>query len=196
MKPTTIISCEVFRAALEYLGLEKKYPRLSVRYLPSNLHTRPHMLKDFVIHAICEAQQRHQNVICLYGDCFPDIGDFCKERGVIKVPGVHCYEILLGSERFRGILNETAGTYFLEHDLIEDFENLCLLPLELYDDEMRKYFFQHYQRVVYVKQPLDRNLVARANELASFLNLTLEVQDADYSYLEQELGRLMDEIRV
>lgn len=115
---------------------------------------------------------------------------------MIKVPGVHCYEMLLGRERFRRIMNESAGTYFLEHDLIEDFENLCLRPLELYDDEMREYFFQHYERVVYVKQPLDGNLVVRANELAAFLDLTLEVEDADYSLLERELARLIHEVPV
>lgn len=192
MRPTTIISCDVFRAALRYLGLGKRYPHVSVTYLPSNLHIRPHILKDLVLETIDKAQQRREEVICLYGDCFPDICDCCRERGAVKVPGAHCYEILLGHEHFQRIMDETAGTYFMERDLIEDFENLCIRPLELYDDEIRGYFFQHYQRVVYVKQPLDRNLVGRANELAAFLNLALEVQDADYSHLERELSRLID----
>ncbi len=193
-KPTTIVACDVFRAALQYLGLGKKYPHVSVRYLPSNLHVRPHMLKDFVLNAIDEAQQRRERSICLYGDCFPDICGCCQEHGAIKVPGAHCYEILLGRDRFKRIMNESAGTYFLEHDLIQDFENLCLRPLELYDDEMREYFFQHYQRVIYVKQPLDGDLMARANELAAFLDLILEVEEADYSLLERELSRLIEEI--
>ena len=186
-----IIACSVFKPAIEALQLEKIYLNLRLTYLPSNLHLRPQELKNRMLTRIKAAQKRNERVICLYGDCFPDIDDFCQEHGVIKVPGHYCYEMLLGSDRFRQILNEMAGTYFAEKELIQNFEDYCVIPLELYDEEMKRYCFNQYQRLLYVRQPSDPDLAARAGEVADFIGLSLDISDVDYSYLEKSLTGLL-----
>ena len=189
---TRIIACAVFRPALEYLHLEERYPKLRLSYLPSNLHLRPQELEDRLLNEITAAQKRDERVICLYGDCFPDIDDFCQRHGATKVPGHYCYEMLLGSERFQQFIEEMAGTYFLERDLILHFEEYCMVPLELHDEEMRKYCFKHYQRLLYIRQPSDPDLVPQAGELAEFLKLSLDISDVDYSQLEKVLIGLIE----
>ncbi len=134
-----IIACAVFKPALEHLQLKKRYPDLHLTYLHSQMHLRPLELKNRLLRELTAAQKRNERVICLYGDCFPDIDDFCQQHGVIKVPGHYCYEMLLGSERFRQFIDEITGTYFAEKDLILNFEEYCVRPLELHDEEMRKY---------------------------------------------------------
>jgi len=186
-----IIACAVFKPALEYLQLENKYPDLRLTYLPSNLHLRPQELQDCLLKEITSAQKRNERIICLYGNCFPGIEDFCQQRRAIKVTGDYCYEMLLGSERFRQLLDEMAGTYFLEKDLILNFEEYCMVPLELRDEEMRKRCFERYRRLLYVRQPSDPDLMPRAGELAEFLELSLDVSDADYSHLERRLIELI-----
>jgi hypothetical protein len=99
--------------------------------------------------------------------------------------------MLLGTERFRQLIEEIAGTYFLERDLILHFQEYCLVPLELHDEEMRKSCFENYKRLLYVRQPSDPDLVSRAGELAKFLDLSLDVSDADYSHLERKLIELL-----
>ena len=190
-KITRIIACKVFKPAIEALQLEKIYPNLRLLYLPSNLHLRPQELKNRVLTEIKAAQKRNERVICLYGDCFPGIEDFCQEHGVIKVPGHYCYEMLLGSDRFRQLLNEMTGTYFAEKELIQNFEDYCVIPLELHDEEMKRYCFNQYQRLLYVRQPSDPDLVARAGEVADFIGLSLDIRDVDYSYLEKSLAELL-----
>ena len=190
-KITRIIACKVFKPAIEALQLEKIYLNLRLTYLPSNLHLRPQELENRMLTRIKAAQKRNERVICLYGDCFSDIDDFCQEHGVIKVPGHYCYEMLLGSDRFRQILNEMAGTYFAEKELIQNFEDYCVIPLELYDEEMKRYCFNQYQRLLYVRQPSDPDLVARAGEVADFIGLSLAISDVDYSYLEKSLIGLL-----
>jgi len=185
-----IIACTVFKPALENLQLGKRYPNLRLTYLPSNLHLRPQDLQNRLLKRITSAQKRNERVVCLYGDCFPDIDDFCEQHGVVKVPGHYCYEILLGTERFRQLINEMTGTYFAERDLIINFEEYCMRPLELQDEEMKSYCFGQYQRLLYVRQPSDPNLVPRAGEVADFLGLSLDISDVDYSYLEKNLIKL------
>jgi len=190
-KITCIIACKVFKPAIEALRLEKIYPGLRLTYLPSNLHLRPQELKNRLLTDIKAAQKRNERVICLYGDCFPGIDDFCPEYGVTKVPGHYCYEMLLGSKRFSQLLDEMVGTYFAEKELIQNFEEYCVIPLELHDEEMKSYCFNHYQRLLYVRQPSDPDLVAGAGEVADFLGLSLAISDVDYSYLRKSLTGLL-----
>jgi len=171
--------------------MENRYPNLCLTYLPSKLHLRPQELKNRLLKEITSAQKRKERVICLYGECFPDINDFCQQHGAIKVPGHYCYEMLLGSERFKQLIDEMAGTYFAERDLILNFVEYCVRPLELDDDEMREYCFKQYQRLLYVRQPSDPDLMLQASEVAEFLELSLDISDADYSHLEKELVGLL-----
>jgi len=187
-----IIACGTFRAALETLKLEERYPDVHVTFLSSNLHVWPDKLKRRLSREVRKAQRNNERVLCLYGECFPGIDEFCERRGIIRAPVLHCYEMLLGSEQFHGIMDETAGTYFLERELIVNFEEYCVEPLELYDAEMRGSYFKHYKRVLYVRQPSDLDLVPRARELAQFLNLSLEIRDADYLYFEDKLVELIE----
>lgn len=190
---TRIIACGVFRSAVETLRLSERYPDLQFTFLPSNLHLWPHALKRYLAREVREAQEHHERVICMYGQCFPNIDEFCRERGVIRIPGMYCYEMLLGSERFHRIMDETAGTYFLERELITHFEEYCAEPLELHDEEIREYCFRHYTRVVYVRQPSDPNLLSRVKRLAQFMHLSFEIRDADYRYLDETITTTLEE---
>ena len=189
--PTRVIACGVFRPILEYLELEKRYPHVHLTFLPSNLHLRPQELETALRKEINSAKQRNEKVVCLYGNCLPDMGSFCHHLGAVKVSGFHCFEMLLGSTRYQQIIDEMPGTYFLERDIILNFEEYCLKPLELHDEEMRKSFFEHYERMVYVKQTSDPDLLSKAGELATFLQLSLQIWDADYSHLEKILTDLV-----
>ena len=186
-----LIACGVFRPALKFLRLEEKYPQLRVTFLPSNLHLYPRTLKKNLLREIDSARKRNERPLLLYGYCFPGIDEICTRNCADKVPGLHCYEMLLGSDSYDQIMAKTAGTYFLERELIVNFKDYCLDPLELYDSDIRKSFFKHYKKVMYVRQPSDPDLKAAAGKLAAFLNLSLEIIDADYSHLNKRLIHLI-----
>jgi len=189
---THIIACAVFMLAIKHLQLQKRYNNMRLTYLPARLHLKPIELKKRLQREVSKAKAKGERIICLYGDCFPGIDDFCKRRNVVKVPGSYCYEMLLGTERFKQLVDETTGTYFLEEGLIINFEDYCLQPLELQDEEMRRQCFEHYKRLLYIRQPADPDLIPRASELAQFLRLSLEVQDADYSHIDKTLTKLLN----
>ena len=195
IQPVRIISCGVFKPALEQLQLEERFRDLNVTYLPSNLHNSPNDLENYLLKEFIVSQNKSERIICLYGECFPDIDDLCKQYGVDKIEGHHCYEIILGRRIFREIMNESARTYFLEKELILNFEEYCVKPLELYDDEMKEIFFRNYERLVYVRQPSDPDLTEAVNKIADFLGLSIIVHDADYANFEKMLIELIGEDR-
>ncbi len=187
----TIIACGVFKSCLKHLDLSVRFPSVRVRYLPSYLHMNPRLLEIRLIKEMTAAIKRGERISCLYGDCFAGIRECCERFGAAKVCGFHCYEMLLGGEQFQNLMDETAGTFFLERELIMDFERCCSEPLELYDVDMRKEFFKHYKKLVYVRQPADPDLGPRAQDLARFLELALEIRDSDYSHLDRQLAQLI-----
>jgi hypothetical protein len=186
-----IVSCGVFRPSLEYLCLNENIPSLRITYLSSNLHINPDKLQDQLKKEVIASQKRGERVICLYGECFKDMDLFCDENGVARIKGHHCYEILLRAEVFRQIMDENARSYFLERDLILNFDEYCIKPLELHDREMRKLFFGNYERLIYIRQPSDPDLRPSLRRIVSYLGLSLIIRDADYPNLEGILVNLI-----
>jgi len=186
-----IIACEVFRPALVALSIEATYPHVRVTYLPSTLHSNSSELKRRLLEELTSAKSRGEKAVFLYGACFPHIDDLCEQEGAVRAPGDFCYEILLNHQRFKRFMDETAGTYFAEKDLILNFDEFCRIPLELDDEDMRKHFFGPYKRLLYIRQPSDSDLTNEAGKIAEYLDLKLEVHDADYSYLQKILDELI-----
>ena len=133
---TCIIACEVFRAAFNYLNLEDRYSHLCITYLPARLHLKPLELRKNLLREVKKARERCDRIICVYGDCFPEITNFCKRHKILKVRGFNCYEMFLGSKRFNKLLDEVTGTYFVEESIITNFDESCVKPLELHDEEI------------------------------------------------------------
>ncbi len=186
-----IIACTVFKDAITYLASWIAERPFSFSYLPSNLHLRPLELKKELLQSIEQTKTRHPCVGCLYGQCFEGIDRSILTEKVLRIPCGHCFEILLGSDRYHDIMIREAGTFFVEKELLLDFDQLCRIPLELDDPDMKELFFRHYRKIVYIRQPLDPDLSDRLHSVAKLLNLELTIEDADYTQLKAFLNHLM-----
>jgi hypothetical protein len=186
-----IIACGVFRDALRQIRPQHFHQNVSITYIIPVSHNYPERLKEEILHQIHLAQKAGDKILCLYGRCYPALDDHLNEMGIPRVPGEHCYEILLGSRRFHAIIDEEAGTYFVEKELILNFSEYCIQPLELDDPMMRESFFQHYKRLVYIRQSFDSDsIIPSFHDISQFLDLTPLVIDADYSELKTNLIEL------
>jgi hypothetical protein len=191
--PIRIIACRVFQDALKYLAVQENRPKLRISYLRAGLHNHPLELNKALSREIRVARQEGDSILCLYGQCFPGIDDFLQKESVPRIAGAHCYEMFLGSNTFQQIMEEEAGTYFLEKKLLIHFGEYCVRPLELEDAELRKSYFRHYKRLLYIRQPLDPDLLDEARDVAQFLSLELSVVDADYAELQANLFKLFND---
>lgn len=190
--PIRIIACGAFQDALKYLAVQANRADLRVSYLRAGLHNHPLELNRALCREILIARQEEENILCLYGQCFPGIDDFLQNECIPRIAGAHCYEMFLGSHAFQQIMEEEAGTYFLEKELLVHFVEYCVRPLELEDPELRKCYFRHYKRLLYIRQPLDPDLLDAAQDVAQFLSLELSVVDTDYAEMQANLFKLMN----
>jgi hypothetical protein len=190
LKGKRIIACEVFRDALRYFNISQEDIRRKILFLPSHLHLRPSDLKDQMLDRLEPGTEKTRFAGCLYGQCFPDIDSVLSERGIQRITCGNCYQILMGGNAYQRLTAEEPGSFFMEKTLIEDFDNLCRIPLELDDPQMRDWTFEHYRQVVYIRQPLDPPLMDDVRNVAEYLSLDIRVVEADYSELLLFLKRM------
>jgi hypothetical protein len=189
-----IAACGVFRSALENMGICDRFPEIKIDYLLPYLHHYPIELRKRLEKVIRRAHDLGHYVICLYGKCFPDIDVFLQERGATRPDGGHCYEMLLGHHAYETIMDEEPGTYFLEKELLMNFSEYCVEPLELDDPQMRKWFFERYKKILYIYQPGDPDLWEQARNIAQFLKLHLQVKEANYTDLKYRVEKDIQKI--
>jgi hypothetical protein len=182
-----IIACKVFEDALNYLQIEQRFPKWKIRYLPARLHLRPEELRKRLSGEIEIARQNGIAACCLYGHCFADIDSYLADWKIHRVPCGHCFEIFLGPDRYQKLIEKETGTMFLEKHQVIHFDDLCWKPLELDDPMMRKWYFEHYRKLVYIRQPMDPDLRAETKTIADRVGLSLRVENADYTDLEAHL---------
>ncbi len=182
-----ILACSVFKPALDVLLQDDFFSGITLSYIPSHLHLYPDALKQSLLETLGTLEPRNIPVILVYGSCFPGIDTFCREHKIQRIRGEHCYEIMLGGARFQEIMHETAGTYFLEQDLVRNFQEYCIEPLELYDEEMRRLCLGHYKRLLYLQQPNDPDLEEEIERVSRFLNFPSSTLHVDYIHLKNRL---------
>ena len=185
------IVCGVFQSAFEHLEICNLYPGVEVTYLPPYLHHQPVELRRRLEEAIDLAREQGHKVICLYGKCFPEMDEFLNEREILRPAGGHCFEMLLGEKAYQRIIDREAGTYFIEKEFMIHFNDYFKKPLELDDPQMRKWFFEPYKRLLYVRQPHGRDLEPRIRGIARFLGLEPAVEEADYRELHDNLEKII-----
>ena len=116
----------------------------------------------------------------------------CRDLGLERLPGLHCYDVFAGPDRLAQFFEEQPGTYVLTDFLVRSFSRTVVreLGLDRYP-ELRDDYFGSYTRVVWLAQHPDPELQRRADEAAATLGLPLTVVETGNDGLERALADLV-----
>ncbi len=135
-----------------------------------------------------------QRVVVGYADCgtYGALDEVCRDLGIERLPGLHCYDVFAGPDRLARFFDEQPGTYVLTDFLVRSFERTVVreLGLDRYP-ELRDDYFGTYTRVVWLAQRPDADLRRLADAAAATLDLPLTVVDTGYDGLERALAGLL-----
>ena len=94
-----------------------------------------------------------------------------------------------GRERFKELMDEEPGSFFLTDFLARHFEKLVFqgLGLDRYP-KLRDTYFAHYNKVVYLAQSENAELLAYAERAAESINLEFEVRHTGVGGFESFLA--------
>jgi hypothetical protein len=156
-------------------------------------HLYPERIAPNVEKRILELRNRYERLIVVYGDCgtYGALDAVLEKYNIQRIAGPHCYEMYAG-KRFEQLMEEEAGTYFLTDFLVRKFQGTIIRGMGLDRfPELKHDYFRNYTRLVYLAQNGDLKLREKAQEIADYLELPLEIHPTGYGPLEERLVKLM-----
>jgi len=162
--------------------------------LPPLLHNHPARIAGEVDRLAEDLQDRYAAVAVGYADCgtYGALDEVCERRGLVRLPGLHCYDVYGGADRLREMFEADPGTYVLTDFLVRSFDRSVIaeLGLDRYP-ELRDDYFRHYTRMVWLAQQPDEALHVQARRAADRVGLPLTVVETDHAGLERALADLV-----
>ena len=157
---------------------------------PRSGTTRPRRSPRAWRQLILAHRETHAGIFVAYGDCGTGgtLDRLLEQHGIERLPGAHCYAFFAGQSVFDTLADDELGSFYLTDYLARNFERLILDQLGIHKHpELRKLYFAHYRRVVYLAQSDNPARLADARHAADALGLPLHVQMTGLTPLEQSL---------
>ena len=199
MSKVLVVACGALAKELRHLisALENEGggPGIDLECLPAKLHNRPELIPEAVRDRVRAARGRYQTILVGYADCGTGglLDKVCREEGVERLPGPHCYELYAGTEGFDHLQEEELGTLYLTDYLVRHFERLILEGLGILDHpELQDVYFKNYTRLVYLSQEHDPELDRLARQAADRLGLRFEKMVTGYGGLVDALVEIRE----
>ncbi|MEW6667382.1 MAG: DUF1638 domain-containing protein [Thermodesulfobacteriota bacterium] len=167
----TCIACSTFRGELERLCKNGIF-HLPVHYLDSELHAAPielcrrldGLLKDVLGHG--------KRVLLLYGECHPYMHEQESMRGVERVHGANCCEIMLGREKYRTLCKE--GAFFLMPEWAKRGLEILQTQLKMSSINAKQFMQDMHTKLVYLDTGVMPAPTEELKEISDYTGLPCE----------------------
>lgn len=162
--------------------------------IPAMDHMFPERIAPDVERKLAAIRADYDHILVVYGDCGSRgaLDALLEREGLERIDGPHCYE-MYGAGLFEQLMDEEPGTYFLTDFLVRGFRGTIWRGMGLDRfPELKEDYFRNYRRLVYLAQTDDPELVAKAEGIAHYLELPLEVRPTGYGALETRLVEWME----
>lgn len=192
MAKTLFITCAALGREVKAI-IKKHGWDADFQAIDAKLHLYPQKIGPAVEERLDRTEGQYQRRVVVYGHCGAfDLDDLLKKRGAVRPLGPHCYE-MYGGEHFARALADEPGTYILTDFLVRAWDVLVTRGLQIDEHpKLKGVMFRHYRRLIYFSQAQDEQLIAKAHEIAEWLNLPLTIQHVGYGDLERRLVAIME----
>ncbi len=158
------------------------------------MHNQPQKIAGEVRRLAESLSSSYRSVVVGYADCgtYGALDEVCRDLGLARLPGLHCYDVYAGASRLEKFFDEQPGTYLLTDFLVRSFARTVLQELGLDRwPELRDTYFGQYTRVVWLAQEPDDELRTLAQDAADRIGLPLTVVETGDAGLERALAALV-----
>jgi hypothetical protein len=161
--PTALVMCGALGREVKEI-VDRRGWDVDMYGVSALLHLYPSRIVDELRVKLYELRPRYEKLVVVYGDCGTTgkLEPLLEEVGASRLRGPHCYEMFAGEERFRMVSDDKPGTFFLTDWLM------------------------------YLRQLPNPRLAEKANQIAAYLGLPLEIVDVGLGELEDRLAELVE----
>jgi Protein of unknown function (DUF1638) len=189
--PVLVIACGALVRDIAAVTSANRFATVDVRAVPAIFHNRPEKIAPAVALLIDRYRDRYAHIFVAYAECGTGgaLDAVLAARGVERLAGAHCYAVFSGADRFAAPAETDMRSFFLTDFLARHFHRLVIQSLGLdRHPELRDTYFGQYERVVYLAQTADAELLARAEAAAMRLGLGFEHRPVGYGELVPALA--------
>lgn len=193
-EPILVIACGALAREITELKSSHGWEHMHLASIDAWLHNRPERIPARLRSKIRKYKEEYSQIFVAYADCGTggEIDKVLEEEGVERLPGAHCYQFFAGAARFAALAEAEPGTFYLTDFLAQHFERFVIKPLQLdTHPELRDAYFGNYNRLVFLSQTQDAELLAAAEDAARQLQLEFEHCHCGYGELETGLHRFI-----
>lgn len=155
--------------------------------LPAIWHNTPGRIAPAMREKIAEARaEGFTRIFIGYAECGTqgEIDRICREEGLERIEGPHCYAFYTGTEKFLRESADEVTSFYLTDLIARQFEAFIVEPLKLdRHPELIAMMFGNYTKLVYLAQTDDPELDAKARWAAGYLGLDYERRLTGYGDL-------------
>ena len=190
---TLVIACGALAREIVDLKRANGWRHMTVQCLPAELHNYPDKIPDAVRAKIREMRADYDQVFVAYADCGTGgmLDRVLEEEGVARIPGAHCYQFYAGTPLFESLAEAEPGTFYLTDFLTRHFDRVIWKGLGMdRHPQLVDEYFRNYNKLVYLAQVEDDDLLERARRAAGKLGLEFEHRVTGYGDLERVLVTL------
>ena len=152
-------------------------------------HLNPPRIVEDVETRLAQLTTEYDRIVVLYGDCGTAgaLDEVLARYPAVRPAGVNCYQWYVG-EDYKQLQAERVGTYFLTDWLVAQWDQAVIhgLGLDRYPF-LKETYFRHITHLLYLRQHTDPTLNEKAAEIATYLNVPLEVRDTGTWPIERVL---------
>lgn len=186
---TACIACSIFKMELENLKTQGRFD-LPVYYLDSLLHMYPDKLEISLAGSIEKNLGEYRQVILLFGDCHARMVDQAKARGVERVAGINCMEILLGKEVYRKLRRE--GAFLLLPEWAYRWDEIFFESTGLQGEEMKSFMREMNTKLVYLDSGLHPVREEKLQDISKKTGLPYEVRRISLDHMAGCLREVLE----
>jgi uncharacterized protein DUF1638 len=191
---TALVICGALGAEVKEI-VDRRGWKVEIHGLSALLHLYPSRIVTELREKLAALKPRFDRLVVVYGDCGTAgrLDPILDEFDARRVRGPHCYEMLAGPELFEKVADEKPGTFFLTDWLVRNFDRAVVrgLGLDRYPD-LKEMLFGNYEAVLYLRQVPNPRLAEKADGIATYLGLPLEIRDVGLGELEDRLAALVE----
>jgi len=192
--PTALIICGALGREVKEI-VDRRGWNVDIYGVPALLHLYPGRIVAELRTKLYDLRPRYPNLVVVYGDCGMTgrLEPILDEVGAKRLRGPHCYEMFAGAERFREVSENRPATFFLTDWLVRNFDRAVIRGLGLdREPELKSMLFGAYEAVLYLRQIPNPRLAEKAQSIADYLGLPLELVDVGLGELEDRLADLVE----
>ncbi len=188
----SIIGCGALAHEILDIISINKLDHISLTCLPAILHNSPQDIPNAVRAKISALRsQGVEEIFVAYADCGTGglLQKLCDEEGVQMIAGPHCYAFFQGVDQAAD--QDDVTSFFLTDFLARQFDAFVWKPLGLdRHPELLPMYFGHYEKLVFLEQKPDPDILAKARACADRMGLEFEHRITGYGDLSQVLNDL------